>query len=51
MKESRPKNFIVSSVLPRDMDPDLFCKDTVGVSSVRFSNTKETMDPGELADR
>ena len=52
IKESRPKNLVISSLLSRSTDPDLFCNDMLdlmGIASVRFLNTKETMDPVELA--
>ena len=54
MKEPRPKKFIVSSVLTSSMDPNLFGRDidiVFGVSSVRFLNSKEDMDPRALADK
>ena len=52
IKGERPRNFVISSLLSRSIDPDLFCNDILdmmGVASVRFLNAKEMMDPKELA--
>ena len=52
IKVSRPRKFVISSVAFRYMDPDMFCEDVinlVGISSVRFTNGKGNMDPGELS--
>ena len=52
VKEMRPNNFVISSIFSRSLNPDLFCNDVLdimGIASVKFLNTKETMDPAELA--
>ena len=54
IKAERPRKFIVSGVVVRDMDPNLFCADIMaylGVSSIRFANGKCYMNASELAKK
>ena len=47
-----PKRFIISAVSSRSLDPELFCEDLeerLGISSVKFRNENESMDPTILA--
>ena len=56
VKVNRPKEFVISAVAFRNMDPTMFHNDFLNyvdatISSVRFSNDKVTMDPSELAGK
>ena len=54
IKEPKPKEFIVSLVSTSSMDPNLFSRDidmNFGISSVKFINSKEDMDPKILSDK
>lgn len=54
IKEKKVKNFVLSSVMTRSMDPDLLANDMenkFGISSVKFSDGTSVMDPVELAQK
>ena len=53
VKEQRPKNFVISKVLSRTMDPRLYYEDfemAFNISSVKFINHEASMNPKELGE-
>ena len=53
LKEFNPKNFIISAVIARCYDPDLFCHDVIKtvISVVRSRDGGITLKPDELAGK